>query len=107
MPGGPGMPGGPPMKGPPGPGQPTTNQVSYNIKLALLMIIIHRVLATYLSALHSHNPAIQSATLSSDSAMLRFFQNLFTQDLNQVNAFNSERYAKENRKWPQNAPFST
>ena len=30
--------------------------------------------------------------LSSDSAMLRFFQNLFTQDLN---TFNSERYAQK------------
>ena len=66
---------------------------------------ICRVLATYLSALRSRNAAIQSATLSSDSATLRFFQNLFTQDLN---TFSSERYAqKPPRKWPQNAPFST
>ena len=57
---------------------------------------IYRVLATYLSALHSCNAAVQSATLSSDSAMLRFFQNLFTQDLN---TFNNERYTK---KTPEN-----
>ena len=54
--------------------------------------MIYRVLArTYLSALHSHNAAVQSARLSSDSVTLRFFQNLFTQDLN---TFNREKYAK-------------